>query len=411
MKKLVFLLKLSILAVLLILSGSVFGYYSKITELSDTTEPTVFIVETGDSFSRVAYKLKKAGLINSPTLLKIAGYVKGKSTALKTGEYTIPAHASASEILDILSQGKSALRRITIPEGKTSAQIYDILLSVDSMSGELPELPKNGTLLPETYTYSYGFPRNIILDRMKNALTKTLDELWETRDDDLPYLNKYEVLIMASIIEKETALASERPHIASVFINRLRKGMRLQTDPTVIYAVTNGTMELKRKLTLEDLRTPHPFNTYTTKGLPPAPICNPGRDSINAALHPMITKDLYFVADGTGGHSFSESFDAHKRNISSWKRTLKKQRMEKVRQRKQLMLAKKRELLKKEKEAKLAGLKEKQNKASEIALNPNEKEIVPMLETLDENTELLEDNIPNATVLSIDDDQLDKLIQ
>ena len=322
-----FLLKLLVLLAILLTGGSVFSYYSLLYEQNDAAEPTVVLVEKGDNLGRIALRLKKDGLLKSVAVFKVAARLSGKSTQLKTGEYRIPAHASAKEILGVLTGGQTLVRRVTIPEGKTSRQIYDILLETAGLFGELPEPPANGTLLPETYVFGYGVPRKVIADRMHESMQKTIDDLWEYRADDLPYKTKAEALVMASIVEKETSVPAERPRIAAVFVNRLRKGMRLQTDPTVIYAVTDGSMELNRRLTHKDLKTPHPFNTYVNRGLPPAPICNPGRDSILAVLQPLKTNELYFVADGTGGHVFSQTFDQHRRNIAAWKKARVQKRL------------------------------------------------------------------------------------
>lgn len=319
-------LRLFVLIALCLCGGSVFSFYSLLYEQNNVAESTVVLVEKGEPLNKVALRLKKDGLLNSVAVFKVAARLSGKATQVKAGEYRIPARASAKEILDILVSGQTVVRRVTVPEGKTSRQIFDILMQTAGLAGELPPPPPNGYLLPETYVFSYGSPRRVILDRMTSGMRRTIDELWPSRHPDLPYTTKEEALVLASIVEKETALPAERPRIAGVFVNRLRKGMRLQTDPTVIYAVTDGTMELHRRLTHKDLRTPHPFNTYMNKGLPPAPICNPGRDSIQAVLRPQKTNEIYFVADGTGGHVFSKTFDEHKRNIANWKRARRKKR-------------------------------------------------------------------------------------
>ncbi|MBO4521139.1 MAG: endolytic transglycosylase MltG [Alphaproteobacteria bacterium] len=319
--------RLFVLSLIFFLGGSVFSFYSLLYEQNDVSESTVVLVEKGENLNQIARRLKQENLLSSIAVFKAAARLSGKTTSLRAGEYRIPAHASAKEILDILVSGQTVVRRVTIPEGKTSRQIFDILAQTPGLTGELPELPPNGMLLPETYVFSYGSPRKIIVERMLSGMQKTIDELWPGRDDDLPYTTKEEALVLASIIEKETSVASERPRIAGVFINRLRKGMRLQTDPTVIYAVTDGTMELRRRLTHKDLKAPHPFNTYMNKGLPPAPICNPGRESIQAVLKPQKTNEIYFVADGTGGHVFSRSFDEHRRNILNWKKARQQKRL------------------------------------------------------------------------------------
>lgn len=322
----------SLIALLLLLAiclsgGSVFSFYGLLYEQNKKTEPTILLVEKGVSMGEIATQLKKDELIKSVSVFKVAARLSGKSTRLKAGEYRIPPHASTKMILDILVNGQNVVRRVTVPEGKTSAQIFELLMETPGLSGDLPAPPPNGTLLPETYTFGYGVPRTVILQRMREGMQKTIDELWPYRDPDLPYTTKNEALTLASIVEKETSVPEERARIAGVFINRLKKGMRLQTDPTVIYAITDGSMNLKRRLTHADLRADHPFNTYTRKGLPPAPICNPGRDSILAVLKPMKTDEIYFVADGTGGHTFSKTFRQHKRNIAAWKRARRQKRL------------------------------------------------------------------------------------
>lgn len=316
-----FVIKLLLLLAICLSGGSVFSFYSLLYEQNDQTEATTILVEKGDSLGGIASQLKKDGLIRNVSVFKMAARLAGNSTRLKAGEYRIPPHASTKMILDILVTGQTVVRRVTIPEGKTSRQIFDLLIQTPGLTGELPPVPPNGALLPETYTFAYGVPRNIIVQRMKESMTKTIDELWPYRDPDLPYTTKHEALTLASIVEKETAIPEERARIAGVFVNRLRKGMRLQTDPTVIYALTDGSMELNRRLTHADLKLSHPYNTYIRKGLPPGPICNPGRDSIQAVLQPQKSNEIYFVADGTGGHVFSVTFDEHKRNIAEWKKT------------------------------------------------------------------------------------------
>lgn len=330
-----FVFKVLLFIALCLTGGSVYSLYSQLYEQNGKTESSLILVEKGDSMHTIARKLKRDGYINSVPVFKLAGRLTGEATNLKAGEYRIPAHASPKLILDILVGGQTVVRRMTIPEGLTSAQVVDMLMGTAALFGDIGEpVAPNGALLPETYVFAYGSPRRVVYQRMKDAMQKTIDELWENRNPDLPYTTVEEALTMASIVEKETSVPSERARIAGVFVNRLKKGMRLQTDPTVIYAVTNGTMELKRPLTFADLKKDHPFNTYTRKGLPPAPICNPGRESIAAALNPAETKELYFVADGTGGHAFARTFDEHRANIAAWKR--------KKRQKRQTALAAKR---------------------------------------------------------------------
>ena len=380
------ILRIFILSLLFLLGGSVFSFYSLLYEQNGVSESTLVLVEKGDSLPQIARRLKRENLLKSIAVFKAAARFSGKSASLKAGEYRIPPYASAKEILDILVSGQTVSRRVTIPEGKTSRQIFDILAQTQGLTGDLPDPPANGMLLPETYTFSYGMPRKIIVDRMLSGMRRTIDELWPGRDDDLPYTTKEEALVLASIIEKETSVGAERPRIAGVFINRLRKGMRLQTDPTVIYAITDGTMELKRRLTHSDLQTPHPFNTYRNKGLPPAPICNPGRDSIQAVLKPQKTNEIYFVADGTGGHVFARSFDEHRRNIMNWK---------KVRKQKRLAARQKKSITKDLSPVRVASIQKTENDVAVAEARELEKQ-EEMLEQEDLSLDIIDDSLEEA---------------
>ena len=384
------ILRLFVLSLILFLGGSVFSFYSLLYEQNDKAESSLVLVEKGDSLNGIARRLKKENLIKSTAVFKVAARLFGKATTLKAGEYRIPAGASAKEILDILVSGQTAVRRVTIPEGKTSRQIFDILAQTQGLFGDLPELPENGALLPETYVFSYGMPRKIIVDRMLSGMRNTIDELWPSRDKNLPYTTKEEALVLASIIEKETSVGAERPRIAGVFINRLRKGMRLQTDPTVIYAVTNGTMDLKRRLTHSDLKTPHPFNTYMNKGLPPAPICNPGRDSIQAVLKPLLTNEIYFVADGKGGHVFARSFDEHRRNILKWKKLRQQKRME-ARKKKSVKNRAKNKAKAPVEEQRLPAVKKETNPPVSETVQTAEEKQEELLEQQDLSLDIIED--------------------
>ena len=329
-----FFVKVLLFVAICVSGSSVYSLYSQIYEQNDKTEPTIILVERGDSLNKIAQRLKNDGFIKSASVFKLAGRLSGEATHLKAGEYKIPAKASPKLILDILVSGQTVVRRLTIPEGLTSAQAVDLLMGTAALFGDIKEVPPNGTLLPETYVFSYGTPRRVVFERMRSAMNETIAELWPSRNPDLPYTTVEEALTLASIVERETSVPAERPRIAGVFVNRLKKGMRLQTDPTVIYAVTNGTMELNRRLTYADLKYDHPFNTYTRKGLPPAPICNPGRDSIAAVLNPTKTNELYFVADGSGAHAFARTFEEHRANIAAWKRN-KRQKALAARQKRQ----------------------------------------------------------------------------
>jgi len=210
-------------------------------------------------------------------------------------------------------------RKLTVPEGLTVMEILALVRAADGLQGTITLHPDEGTLLPQTYFYSYGDSRDAVVQRMRKAMDETLDELWPGRQDDLPIGSKRQALILASIVEKETGIPDERPRVAAVFVNRLRLGMRLESDPTVSYGMTLGRKPLGRDLTRADLQAPTPYNTYTNAGLPPGPIANPGRATIEAALNPAKTKDLYFVADGSGGHAFAATLDQHNRNVANWR--------------------------------------------------------------------------------------------
>jgi UPF0755 protein len=211
-------------------------------------------------------------------------------------------------------------RRLTIPEGLTNFQIAHLLWATEGLQGNIPPLPGEGMLFPETYHFSWGDTREDVILRLHQAMRKTLREGWNPRASGLPLKNSQEALILASIVEKETAVAEERPHIAAVFLNRLRHGMRLQSDPTVVYDLTDGKGALGRPLTREDLKQETPSNTYVIDGLPPTPISNPGRLALQAVLHPTVSDDLYFVADGSGGHAFSKTLAEHNRNVARWRK-------------------------------------------------------------------------------------------
>ena len=222
------------------------------------------------------------------------------------------------KLADILASGKVYLRKITFAEGLTSREIADILYQNEILEGDF-ELPPEGSFLPETYTFSRGDTRQSIINQGVAAMNKVLEQAWQEKDADLPLKNKEEMLILASIVEKETGVAAERPQVASVFVNRLKKGMLLQTDPTVIYALTLGKSDLGRDLRSKDLSVDSPYNTYKYAGLPPTPICSPGKAAIMAVAHPDKTPYLYFVASGTGGHNFARTLQEHNVNVRKWR--------------------------------------------------------------------------------------------
>lgn len=242
-----------------------------------------------------------------------------KIADLKAGEYEIKEHASMRQVVDTLAEGKSILYKVTVPEGLTSQQIVERLKAEANLSGEVTSVPGEGTMLPDTYSFSKGASRQEILDRMQSEMKKIVTALWDKRQEALPLRSIEDAVTFASIVEKETGKPDERDRVAAVFHNRLKKGMRLQSDPTIIYGIVGGQGALGRSITKTDIETKTPYNTYTINGLPPGPVCNPGRASLEASLNPAKTNDLYFVADGTGGHAFSETYKDHTNAVQKWR--------------------------------------------------------------------------------------------
>lgn len=295
-------------------------------------ETTLVQIPHGTSIRGVAEILLSEGVLkdkNDATVFHVSGRISGDASKLKAGEYEIEPHATMGEVMVQLIEGKTFTRQITIREGLTNHEVADILLAQDDLEKVKVEMLPEGRLLPETYSYALGDSNADIINRMASALDKVLDEAWAKRADNLPIKTKEEALVLASIIEKETAVPSERRRVAGVFINRLRKGMLLQTDPTVIYALTEGKPKndgkgpLGRRLLTKDLKYDSPYNTYLYAGLPPGPIANPGKASIEAALNPEDHNYIYFVADGSGGHAFATSLAGHNANVAKWRKIRK----------------------------------------------------------------------------------------
>jgi peptidoglycan lytic transglycosylase G len=280
---------------------------------------TIVLIKSGVGLRGIGEALYQAGVIDHPDVFTIGVRLSGKTAALKAGEYAIPNHASMRDIMDELVEGKSIQHKVTVAEGLTSQMVYDIVKNDDALVGDPGAVPPEGSLLPETYLFSRGETRLAIIAKMEKAQKELVDKLWEKRAPGLPIKTKEEAIILASIVEKETAVPGERAHIASVFMNRLRIGMRLQSDPTIIYGITKG-YPIGRRIKQSEIDAPTPFNTYVIAGLPPQPICNPGKDAIAAVLNPDKTKDLYFVADGSGGHVFAATADEQAKNVARWRR-------------------------------------------------------------------------------------------
>lgn len=294
--------------------------YAEYTRPGPLPQATAVVIPKGAGPGKIADTLSTSGVIGNPDLFTAVVRLTGDDRSLRAGEYMFPAHGSMREVVAVLKSGQTVQRRLTIAEGLTTAEALSVIRAADGLKGEVDPVPGEGELLPETYYYSYGDTRNEMVERMRAAMQKTLEELWALRVSPLPVESPEEALVLASIVEKETGIAEERPRVAAVFINRLRRGMRLQSDPTVVYAVTEGSGALGRRLTSEDLATDSPYNTYRYGGLPPGPIANPGSDSIRAVVDPAVTDELYFVADGSGGHDFSRTLDEHNRKVRRWRK-------------------------------------------------------------------------------------------
>lgn len=277
------------------------------------------VIAQGLDVDEITAELQNQGVIESPLLFSLALYAEGARGKLKAGEYLFKQNASLQEVIDTIVQGRAILHSLTIPEGLTSRQIVERLRESDALAGDIHEIPREGALLPETYKFQRGDSRDKLLQKMARDQNQLLDEIWRRRARDLPLASPYELVTLASIVEKETGKADERPRVAGVFINRLRKHMRLQSDPTIVYGLIGGQGSLGRPLTRADVESQTPYNTYVIDGLPPGPIANPGRAALEAAANPSRTQELYFVADGAGGHVFSDSLDTHNRNVQRWR--------------------------------------------------------------------------------------------
>ncbi|MAH06022.1 MAG: aminodeoxychorismate lyase [Alphaproteobacteria bacterium] len=320
--------------IILILALGGLGLYTvnMVTKPSALSEDRLIEVPRGWGMNRLAHYLEDEGIIESALMMKLWARATAQGAELKSGEFMIASGSSMLSVLEEFTEGVAHQRQVTVPEGATSYEIVQILNAEANLTGDvILNIPPEGSLLPETYNYTKAETRADIISRMTNAQKQVLDKLWPTRAENLPFETREEALILASIIEKETGIGGERARIAGVFVNRLRIGMPLQTDPTVIYALTLGKHQndgqgpLGRRLLSKDLKVDSPYNTYRYKGLPPTPIANAGRAAIAAALNPETHKYLYFVADGTGGHAFSKTLAEHNANAAKWRKIRKAQ--------------------------------------------------------------------------------------
>jgi UPF0755 protein len=305
---------------LVALGGGVFAAKVQFERPSDLDQARSVSIDRGLGLTQIAEQLQRDGLISSKWLFIAGVWLSRQQSSIKFGEYLIPAHASMAEIMDAMVSGRGILYAISIPEGLTTQQIVSRLRSEDILVGDIAAVPVEGTLLPETYKFTRGDSRQSLVERMQRDRDRVVADVWARRAPDLPLSTPEELVVLASIVEKETALADERTRVAAVFINRLRLNMRLQSDPTVIYGLFEGEGKPSGfALRRADLDHQSPYNTYVVNGLPPGPIANPGKASLEAVANPSRTRDLFFVADGSGGHAFAETYEAHLKNVARWR--------------------------------------------------------------------------------------------
>ena len=284
-----------------------------------------FVVPKGEGRLDISARLEKEGIIANRWIFSagqmLTAFLGTRKTGdMKAGTYEFKKSASMREVVEILTEGRTAAAKLTIPEGLTSQQIVERLKANEALSGEIETMPAEGSLLPDTYVFARGTSRKDLIDRMQAEQAKVLAAAWEKRSPNAPFQSMQQAMIMASIVEKETGKSDERDRVAAVFVNRLRKNMRLQSDPTIIYGISGGQGPLGRPITRADIDQKTAYNTYQIDGLPPTPISNPGRLAIEATLNPAQTNDVYFVADGTGGHAFSETLKEHNAAVANWRR-------------------------------------------------------------------------------------------
>lgn len=292
---------------------------NKLSEPGPLMADKVIFISPHTDPAEIIEKLDSEGVIDSPLMMNAALVLERKRGKLKAGEYLFKQHATLRSVIDLLVSGKQILHPITIPEGLTSAQIVERLRESDVLVGEIRVLPNEGELLPETYKVARGMSRADLINKMEADQRRVVEQIWSRRAPDLPLRSPFELVTLASMVEKETGKADERPRVAAVFINRLKRHMRLQSDPTIVYGLVQGQGTLGHSITRAELDKRTPYNTYQIDGLPPGPIANPGRAALEAVANPSRTQDLYFVADGTGGHAFAQTIEDHNRNVQRWR--------------------------------------------------------------------------------------------
>ena len=313
---------IAVVALLTFFGGLVLAGYAAINykyERGSDIEKGIFEVPKGAGLSRIADKLEDEGYVENAFLFKLVTKLRGNEANFKAGEFGIEQNASMAAIYETLAEGKAILYPFTAAEGLTSAMIVRSLDDVETLIDDNPAAPKEGTILPETYLTPKGMKQSELLSKMAQAQKDLLDEAWEKRDPNIPVKTKEEAIILASVVEKETGIGMERGMVAGVFTNRLRRGIKLQSDPTIIYGITKGE-PLGRRIRQSEIDGVTDWNTYQIPALPKTPICNPGRDAILAVLNPSETDAIFFVADGTGGHAFAKTLREHERNVAKWRK-------------------------------------------------------------------------------------------
>jgi UPF0755 protein len=317
---------ITIILLLMLGAGGVYVYGKKMLETAGPLQEDKIVNIPARSKTRdIAETLQREGVIDvNPWVFMGSVFALKASSELKPGEYSFQKNASLRDVIGTIVEGKVVQHAVTIPEGLTSEQIVGRLSDNDIFAGSVKEMPREGTLLPETYKFPRGTTREQVIQRMQQTQKRVLAEIWERRNPDIPIKTPEQLVTLASIVEKETGKADERSRVAAVFVNRLRQKIKLQSDPTIIYGLVGGKGTLGRPIKRSEIQQPSPYNTYVVDGLPPGPIANPGRASLEAAANPARTRDLFFVADGTGGHSFTETYDQHQKNVAKL-RTMEKQ--------------------------------------------------------------------------------------
>ncbi len=316
-----------VLLLMLIAGGLAFALNSQFDEPGPLDKPKVVVVPKGDGAVEIGARLEREGVVSDRRLF-VAGYMWTKFSAwlagakpvqLKAGDFEMVQNASIRHVVEVLSEGRTVSYKVTVPEGLTSFQIVERLKADPNLSGEIAQVPPEGTLLPETFVVQRGTSRQAVIDQMAAESRKLLEKLWEGRKADLPLKSMEDAVVLASIVEKETGRNDERDRVAAVFVNRLKRNMRLQSDPTILYGLFGGKTVWGKPILRSEKAQKTAHNTYEIEGLPPTPICNPGRAAIEATLNPADTKELYFVANGSGGHTFSETLKEHNAGVQKWR--------------------------------------------------------------------------------------------